>query len=341
MQWITGPAGSGKTWLLEQKVVVLARNMKGGKILVLCFNRPLCQYLEKQFWSYHSVIDVLTYSRFLSMWRRYGLPCYQHIFVDEGQDLGDGNWFEGIKHFLQSNDGNPHYLWVMYDSNQNVRPSEGNLHPSIQQEVSNAHQLKIVVRNPRNIFEISKKYYSAIDGVEPGHNGPVGLNIVWDNSLRRGGTMLVVKHVGRLHKQVQMKDICVLCEDVPKRDLLTAELRKRDIACQDAEEHIQTEQHIQTEEHIQTENQAVIVESIRRFKGLESKVVILFDPPYLQTPRNLYIHVKELLYTAVSRCFCLLVIISTEEGCEALQSELGYIHEGNSESEAEDEEFMC
>ena len=321
VQWITGPAGSGKTWLLEQKVVGLARNMKGGKILVLCFNRPLSQYLQKQFWSAlgqqtnpnHSVIDVFTYSSFLSMCKRYSLLCYQHIFVDEGQDLADGNWFEEIKLFLQSNDGNPHYLWVMFDPNQHVRPTEGNLHPSIQQEVSNAHQLRFVVRNPKNIFEMSKKYYSAIDGVEPGHNGPVGLNIVWDNSLRRGGTMLVVNHVRSLHeKQVQMKDICVLSEDVSKRDTLTAELCSQGIPCQDAEQHIQTE------------SQAVIVESIRRFKGLESKVVILFDPPNLQTPRNMYIHVKELLYTAVSRCFCLLVIISNEEGCEALQSELGY-----------------
>ena len=103
-----------------------------------------------------------------------------------------------------------------------------------------------------------------------------------------------------------MKDICVLSEDVPKRDLLTAELCKQGIACQDAEEHIQTE------------SQAVIVESIRRFKGLESKVVIMFYPLNTNTPGQL----NGLLYSAISRCSCYLLILRTKIGHQQVKNNL-------------------
>ena len=65
-------------------------------------------------------------------------------------------------------------------------------------------------------------------------------------------------------------------------------------------------------------NNKVVVKSIRRFKGLESKVVILYDPPYGVETKT-----RELLYTAISRCLCYLVVISTKQGCESLQSKAG------------------
>ena len=309
VQWIAGPAASGKTWVLEQKVLNLAQKMAGGKILVLCYNRPLFVYFQMQFRSHPDKIDVMTYNSFVNIDDH--LLCYQHIFVDEGQDIVERNWFENLKHFLQSNDDRRHHLWVMYDPNQHVQPIGGNPPPDIQQKVNDAYQLEYVLRSTRNIFEMSKKYYSAIDGTQIKHHGPVGFNIVWDDSLQQEGDMAVVKHVERLKKKkIQMKDICILVENVVKRNALVT-LVERKIACQNAEQHINNA------------NQAVIVESIRRFKGLESKIVILFDPPYEQA--NPRIRVRELLYTAVSRCFCLLIIITTEEGKEALMSENGYM----------------
>ena len=52
-QWVTGPAGSGKTWLLIEKVKKLAQkailyNTK-EKILVVCYNLPLYKMLSKTF----------------------------------------------------------------------------------------------------------------------------------------------------------------------------------------------------------------------------------------------------------------------------------------------------
>ena len=67
------------------------------------------------------------------------------------------------------------------------------------------------------------------------------------------------------------------------------------------------------------ENNKVVVESIRRFKGLQSKVVILYNPPFDEAEMK----TRELLYTAFSRCYCYLVVISTARGCHALQSLAG------------------
>ena len=44
-QYICGPAGSGKTEVLIQKV--RSKKLNGQKILVLCFNKGLACYLEK------------------------------------------------------------------------------------------------------------------------------------------------------------------------------------------------------------------------------------------------------------------------------------------------------
>lgn len=359
-QWIVGPAGSGKTWLLQEKVLELAHhslmhdeNTDGNnKILVLCFNRPLHQHLNNQFRSrleaplqgedVASVIDVMTYDKFL--FYCLGVPVqlngyekkklieqkyarlkasavpkcrYRHIFVDEGQDLYFAKWPELLQLFLQKDededeDDEPHFLWVMYDSNQHVQPSAEKFR-CFRKYLKNSSRLTNVLRNTENIFNMSKKYYSSTmcPKLELGHK-IVGHNVVLDDSLPEQwkleeGAQLVAEHVQKLQGQnVQMKDICVLSEDVPKRDLLTAELRKQGIACQDAEDHIQTE------------NQAVIVESIRRFKGLESKVVIMFYPLNTNTPEQL----NGLLYSAISRCSCYLLILSTKTGCQLVKSNL-------------------
>ena len=63
-----------------------------------------------------------------------------------------------------------------------------------------------------------------------------------------------------------------------------------------------------------------VVETVSRFKGLESKVVILFNPAFIGSEASF---TQEMLYIAVSRCSCFLVVISTEEGCNALKSDAG------------------
>ena len=146
----------------------------------------------------------------------------------------------------------------------------------------------------------------------------VGLEIEWDSddSLESKETtsgthrgQSIAKHIEYLKRNdVQNRDICVLVKDEGTRNKLIPSLQGVGIVCQNAEELYTNVNN----------NNKVVVESIRRFKGLESKVVILYDPPYGAERKT-----KELLYTAISRCLCYLVVISTRQGCESLQSEAG------------------
>ena len=112
---------------------------------------------------------------------------------------------------------------------------------------------------------------------------------------------------------MQSKDICVLVENTFTRDGLTSELKRLGVDCQDAERLNEAN------------DDKVVVESIWRFKGLEAKVVVLYNPRFFVDKEWNVSNVKELLYTAVSRCFCYLIVVTTEEGYKALKSNDGIV----------------
>ena len=356
-KWFTGPAGSGKTVLLADKVADLAKGIteagRDERILVLVYNKPLSESLRqilKEKRPFGHVIDVMTYDRFLfqkgivSLYyvsdaadlsheekcnavesafvklqarRPSRAEQYQHIFVDEGQDLYGVHWPELLQLYHNQPDDNLEivfYFWVMFDSNQHVQPSGKQNLPV--RYLRNAHRLTRVLRNTESVFNLSKKYFSSVhhNEIKLGH-AEVGLTVHWVNKLTRkktNGALILGNEIERILRQkVQSKDIVVLTRTVNERDQLIFSLTSREIPCQNAEESITTGE------------DKVIVDSIRRFKGLESKVVILFDPKYCVDPENADNQACELMYIAVSRCLCYLVIVSTEDGCKWLKSEEG------------------
>ena len=369
-RWIAGPAGSGKTSLLIERVILLANYIISDnldqKILVVCYNKPLSLKISRtiehalkvpydiqkqdQGEKPRSVVDVKTFDKILTdingSFRRNDEEQrvvmaleklqrdtssafkhrYDHIFVDEGQDLYHAEWPRLLKMMhTESSEAsgyaanfNPRYFWVFYDSNQHLHLSKEEAVPV--NELTYSHRLHRILRNTEKVFTQVNKYFepllntSDLVGV---YHREVGLEIKWDDSLESEETtsdtnrgQSVVKHVDYLKRNdVEDKDICVLVRDIVTRDNLIPYLQGAGMVCQNAEEL-----------YTKAINNKVVVESIRRFKGLESKVVILYDPPY-DAERDL--KTKELLYTAFSRCLCYLVVISTEEGCESLKSEAG------------------
>ena len=368
-QWITGPAGSGKTWLLMEKVVMLAQKalLQGNreKILVACYNRPLSKMFEKEFekrlinllesGELKDVVEVKTFERLLSdiSGSRSGdsdqekekrvaqalevveqgsvfTQRYDHVFVDECQDLCGDRWPTLFKRLQKDDDddddddddyyfGQPKHIWFFYDTNQYlILSEEQNKHH--RKSIRKSAQLTKVYRSTGNIFDQSKKYFRANNSnAEPitlAHHvrGP---EITWDNSLKAGkvaDVACIVKHIEKLRTdKVNAKDICILTKDVPIRDCISSKLKEMGIETQNAEDLYGRNLSVNK----------VVVESIRRFKGLESKVVILYDPQFLQKWEGPEKRVKELLYTAMSRCFCYLIVITTKLGCNALKSEEG------------------
>ena len=357
-KWIVGPAGSGKTYLILEKVIQLAEKILchslNQKILAVCYNRPLSVMLRKSFEvaledklqgkELSSVVDVKTFDKLLrdiigssfnlkdgeenvkralcnlqqGTSSKRSLFSYDHIFVDEGQDLYSDKWPDLLKMLHRSSENpadedddlEPRFFWVCYDSNQHLHLSKKQLSPH-SENLRNSTRLYQVLRNTKKIFSQFQKYFeptvqpSKPEGV---YHGEDGLNINWDNSLKSSGTsgeQVIVKHLKYLKRNgVQNKDICILLRDT------NTEMKGLNLGVE-----------IQNAEELLTnpENNRVVVESIRRFKGLESRVVILYDPPFDEAEMK----TRELLYTAFSRCHCYLIVISTARGCQALQSLTG------------------
>ena len=366
-QWITGPAGSGKTWLLMEKVVMLAQKalLQGNreKILVACYNRPLSKMFEKEFedrlinllesGELEDVVEVKTFESLLSditgsrtadsdqeKEKRVAQALevveqgsvftqrYDHVFVDECQDLYGDRWPTLFKRLQKDDDdddddddysfGQPKHIWFLYDTNQYVGLSEEQ-YKHHKKSIRKGATLTKVYRSTGNIFDQSKKYFRAYNSnAEPitlAHHvrGP---EITWDNSLvgKVVDVACIVKHIKKLCRdKVDAKDICILTQNVDIRDGISSELKEMEIETQNAEDLYGWN----------LSANKVVVESIRRFKGLESKVVVLYNPQFFQESDWPVKKVKELLYTAMSRCFCYLIVITTKPGCNALKSEEG------------------
>ena len=351
-QWITGPAGSGKTWLLMKKVLMLAQNalLRGTeeKILVACYNRPLSMMFAKVFedklisflesGELKEVVEVKTFQSLL--FDIIGSRCgdsdqekekyvaqalevleqgsvftqqYDHVFVDECQDLCGNRWPTLFKRLLKDEDddcsfGEPKHIWFFYDTNQHLSPSEEH-NTQHWKSIRRGLKLTKVLRSTESVFDQSKKYFGAnnsnAEPIKLGHRVR-GLEITWDSSLKNrkvtedAGAACIMKHIKKLcRNKVDNKDICILTENVDTRDDISSELNNMGIETQNAEDLFL---------YNSAENK-VVVESIRRFKGLESKVVVLYNPPFFQDTNWVVKKVKEVLYTAVSRCFVISLLL--------------------------------
>ena len=333
------------------------------KILVLCYNQVLCKALEKKIKSQlpanEDVRSFLHFQTFTTLVK--SLACYpwtpkskeekeecvnvalenlqtqaespsginsmyDHILVDEGQDLFGENWPKLIQHMhknfqldKEKSRAKRGVFWVMYDLNQHLyfAKEQADSHFAF---LSNSAELNEVLRNTGNVFMQSMKYYESLPDDSPitlGHGLP-GLPIEWDDSLvsrsgeEKEGARSVVQWIKKLQNQgVRRRDICILVENQGKQRLLKHEIEE----IEGIGEQCQT-----GDDLVEKFLSCAVLESIRRFKGMESKVVILYNPPFQDDP---IIGTKELLYTAMSRCSCLLVVISTKQGCKALKSNVG------------------
>ena len=358
--WIRGPAGSGKTYLLVEKAVTLAQDIlndqrkKNEKILVLCNNDDLCKALERTIKGYLQVPESTDVSSFLHCKTfdelvKQHLDChymchetdmaemvnyvleilkakddvyiYDHILVDEGEDMFGENWpvfLQRIHRSFQSAQeeipAGPGFLWVIYGENQALCLTE-EIPRSHFKYLSKAARLKTVLRNTKYVFQQSTKYFRPLmrydSPIELGHE-VTGDPIEWDDSLgdtMAQGAKLVVNWIDQLQREkVHLKDICILVWDEIVQRLLREEIDRIGGNSQTGDDLIKRSLN------------CAVVETVSRFKGLESKVVILFNPAFIGIEA---FFTQEMLYIAVSRCSCFLVVISTKEGCNALKSDVG------------------
>ena len=318
---ISGAAGTGKTTLAAQKAIYMADEKKS--VLLVCFNEPLAKHLQNKLKDYKEI----TVSTFHTLCREtaeredipipqkkneqeyfnYQLPeCllkaidknqdtkFDAVIVDEGQDFMD-HWFIPLDDLLRNPDESVSY--VFYDNNQHLN-SSGISH--IRNMPAAKHRLSRNLRNTRHIFDLANRFYTGLP-VQPA--GPPGQEIRFIAWKKDSNSLAVLREqLGILINQEKIPEhhITVLVPNKYERDRLTASGFIGKLAVSTG---------------IEPELNHITVESVRRFKGLDSRAIIIFHP-------EKYLDTTELLYVASTRAQVRLVIIGEKDAIQFLKNKL-------------------
>jgi hypothetical protein len=330
---IAGGAGTGKTLIALQHARALAG--PGRRTLLVCYNRALGDFLKREVIG-TSNLEVMTFHQ-LCDWRirciqaQSGLDLlseaaqsypgsdhfdvhlpfalarsaeidsfrYQAIIVDEGQDFGDEFWLP-MEMLLENAEETPFYIF--YDPNQAVyRHSESF---PIQDP---PFLLLENCRNTRPIHKLSYRYYEGEVMDAPDIEGETPVFLPREDlrtqaeAIRKTVTFLLGQ------ERIRPEDIAVLLLDEPKeRHYQSLRASGNPVGATWSFECL-------------WEPGAILVDTARRFKGLEAAIVILWGLQDADNPRD-----RELLYVAFSRARSRLWLVGPQKGADALLSE-GFI----------------
>lgn len=308
---IAGAAGTGKTILAVEKSLMLAE--AGKRTLLLCFNRPLSCHLQELVGGREN-LTVTHFDQFcrdaaeaaknaagsdmetmrhqlVENFVAAGWDEFDAIVIDEGQDFTD-EWLGMLEVVVRnSEDGT---LYIFYDDNQNVTGSSANY---ITAMPASRYRLSRNFRNTKSIFDESSKYYRG-SSVKP--VGPEGMPTEWhacEANLRES----ISQRVGSLIKAEGLSagDITILVPSVSQIDHLRVG------------EHVKIGSYETVDAETRSPN-AITVDSIRRFKGLESPVVMLVLNSEIEKH-------GELLYTGISRAQARLEIFGPKQVLAAIK----------------------
>ena len=322
---VSGGAGTGKTVLALEKARRLAA--EGFKTLLTCYNRQLADYLSTicgatpnlDVMSFHQLChrqveranrasgrDLVAeakvtypgkdlYEVQLPNALGYSLEVlpdrYDAIVCDEGQDFREEFWVP-LELLLMDYETSP--LYVFYDDNQNIYARAGTF--PIRDE---PFSLTTNCRNTAPIHVAAYKHYKGVPVSPPDIQGD---ELHFEESANRDpqATKINALIVDLVAKQgVSPGDITVLIADALHKAEYYAALRRLPLPRPAS----------WLEEGVRGSN-TVLIDTIQRFKGLESPILILWGLDTIDLSRN-----QELLYVGMSRAKSLLVIVGKAETC--------------------------
>ncbi|HED14144.1 MAG TPA: hypothetical protein ENI62_10935 [Gammaproteobacteria bacterium] len=325
---ISGGAGTGKTVLAVEKAKRLAS--EGFETLLTCYNRPLADHLSSvcgdvenlDVMSFHQLCysrvkaageqtsrDVLeeakqTYSGMDLFDVQYPAALaysldiiskqYDAIVCDEGQDFREEYWFP-IEVLLADYETSP--LYIFFDDNQNIY-SRASSFP-----IKNApYPLLTNCRNTDQIHDAAYQYYEGDPVAPPGISGEK-IRFIEAQSHDAQAANLHSKIVDLIAKeQVSGDDIVVLIADGLRKQAYYDELRGRPLP---RPTHWVTEG--------ERGEETVLLDTVKRFKGLESAIVFLWGLDTLDLDRG-----QELLYVGLSRAKSVVYVVSTSDVCRSV-----------------------
>jgi hypothetical protein len=324
---IEGCAGSGKTTLALEKARRLSE--QGFETLLVCFNAPLAEYLRQcapqgvDVYHFHGLCTDLAKKAALG-YRAYRTEAefydtvlpqmlleaieelgtqYDAIIVDEGQDFRP-EWFETLLFLLH--DDKQGIFYVFSDSNQNLYRRAEHLSALLGVEPFTLYEN---CRNTRAIHEVVRAFHHQPELLTC--RGPEGRapEIVYFASEREEE-----EHVRRiLHRlvteeKVEAAQIVLLTTRAPEKTPFVPGRKLGNFVLSEWGDRNWRKSDIR-------------VSSVHRFKGLESRAVVLAglednDPSWLDP----------LLYVACSRARAHLVIVAHERSRNRIQTILDRGH---------------
>lgn len=310
---ISGGAGTGKTVLAQEEAIRCSK--KELSTLFLCYNKALAKQVQKVLTDYPDIPVHTFHSLCGYLARESGQPLekatgkdfydeilpealinateilphirYDVIIVDEGQDFRK-HWWVALDCLLKDKSK----LRVFWDSNQAVYGE-----PSLPLDTNSIEiPLNKNLRNSRHIFDVIKTRYK---GTPLHPTGPEGHPVEW---LETTDIMTPTDVASRQIKEFMGKE----------------KVRPKDIAiliATDADQFMQELifrlPRISFSNSLADHNDCVVVDTIRRFKGLERPIVIVVATKQLTTNQKLQ-------YIAFSRARTHLTIIGSNTDLTAL-----------------------
>ncbi len=316
---IAGTAGTGKTLLAMEKAMRCAQS--GQRTLLTCFNTPLAVYLRDlvgdvenlTIAGFHELCGKMANAASISVPKGASTELYNEtlpsaladamqakqelmfdaIIVDEGQDFRS-NWYDALR--LSLKDIEAGCLHFFYDDNQRIYGSDQSL---LDELPKSTFRLNRNLRNTKSIHRALTHWYGSQAVIAAGPNGePVDWTVVKSKGAAYTSASAFVKDLVEKN-QVAVEDIAIL----------TGTAREKCGLFQQAS--IGGAKPIKATDP--RTKDSIICDTIRRFKGLEKKCVVLIDIDQ--------IHDDELIYVGLSRPSVLLKVIGSAEDISRLKGE--------------------
>lgn len=312
---IHGPAGTGKTLLAVEKARILSRLKK--KTLYLCFNEFLLESLRKaypndEYITFHNVRtlgqeilgrDDIPINEIVDVFEKYldseyddNLWAYPNIIVDEAQDLSD-TLLEHLSYLIEISGG---VFYTFYDRNQAIMKKE----PSKWID-EHADCRLVLYRNCRNTSEIAKLISGLVPVREESYINDIHGNKPKSFVYKNGKELqtIAANFVKDMMKNgLKVEDIVILsihrAEANPLNDISTL------AGIPLSKKH---------------EPNKVWFTSIRKFKGLEAKAVLIVDFRFSEIDRELS---RRIFYVGCSRANAYLRVALFKDTEEIKDAEL-------------------
>jgi len=327
---VSGGAGTGKTLLAVHRARALAE--RGLDVLLLCYNRPLADSLSMALngipglhvMGYHQLCDLMVrqaqalgadvlkeaqdaypsdsqqklfdfqYPFALALAAEVVPHRYDAILVDEAQDFGDEYWM-GLESFLRSSEES--YFYVFIDENQRLYERSSTI------PVKEApFYLTNNCRNTAPIHELAYKYYRGDEVDAPDLHGPAVSWVDATSPAEQANNIIARLVLWVVRDGLKPVDISVLLAKESKNyayELLADAAKNTSIK-------------FKFSDH--SSSSGILVETVSRFKGLESHAAVLWVGDEVVNEEK-----KETMYVGVTRAKSLLVVVGSYRTLKTLR----------------------